>query len=96
MTRIELRGFLRTHTPSSGRSSCSLREQVEAVLDGLRPAMEADGGGVEVAEVSEGVVLVRLTGTCLDCPSASLTLHQGLEPALRRRLPWVRAVRRIA
>ena len=69
--------------------------EVEAALAGLRPAMEADAGGVELVSVSGGVVSVRMKGTCLVCPSVMLTLRRGIEPALRHRLPWVLEVRRV-
>ena len=69
--------------------------EVESALACLRPAMEADAGGVELVSVSEGVVSIRMKGTCLVCPSVGLTLRRGIEPALRSRLSWVREVRRV-
>jgi Fe-S cluster biogenesis protein NfuA len=68
---------------------------VQQALDCIRPAMEADGGGVELAFVSHGEIGVRLKGTCLCCPSAELTLTQGIERTLRQRLPWVKSVVRV-
>jgi Fe-S cluster biogenesis protein NfuA len=70
--------------------------QVQRVLDDLRPAMEADGGGVEVVSISDGRVAVRLLGTCLACPSSELTLKLGIEKTLREHLPWVTALERVA
>lgn len=78
----------------AGQDAARYRE-VEAALAFLRPAMEADAGGVELVSVSEGVVSVRMKGTCLVCPSVGLTLRRGIEPALRSRLPWVCEVRRV-
>lgn len=69
--------------------------EVETGLRLVRPAMEADGGGVDVAFVHNGVVGVRFKGTCLNCPSIDLTLKLGLERTLRERLPWVHAVQRV-
>lgn len=70
--------------------------EVEAVLNTLRPAMEADGGGVDLVGVVEGSIEVRLKGMCLDCPSASQTMRLGIERTLKESLPWVREVHRIA
>ncbi len=69
--------------------------ETERVLQMLRPAMEADGGGVELVAIADCVVQIRFLGTCLACPSVSLTLKEGLERTLRRELPWVTAVQPI-
>jgi Fe-S cluster biogenesis protein NfuA len=69
--------------------------QVTEVLNSLRPAMQADGGDVEFVSVENGVVCVRLKGTCLACPSASLTMKLGLEKTLKQRIPWVKEVLRV-
>lgn len=74
----------------------ALRPEVERALDRLRPAMEADGGGVEVVRIQDGIVELRLKGSCTCCPSASLTLRRGIEPTLRAALPWVTAVVRVS
>ncbi len=68
---------------------------VENVLDTLRPAMGADGGGVDLVDVQGGTVLVRLTGMCLDCPSVSMTLKLGIEKTLRERICWFQNVERV-
>lgn len=70
--------------------------QIEAVLESVRPAMEADGGGVEFVSYVDGVVNVKLKGSCLLCPSAALTMKLGLERTLKQRLPRIQEVRRIA
>lgn len=70
-------------------------EQVEVALNELRPAMEADGGGVELLSVHEGCVKVRLKGTCLVCPSAELTLRLGVEKSLREKIAWITRVERV-
>lgn len=70
----------------------ALVADVNGVLESLRPAMQADGGDVKVVDVHEGTVEIRLVGACTCCPSASLTLKRGIEPALKSRLPWVQEV----
>jgi len=72
-----------------------LESEVVRALDRIRPAMQADGGDVDLVSVEGGTVLVRLRGTCLDCPSASLTLKHGIERTLRENLPWVTSVVRV-
>ena len=66
--------------------------EVKEVLDSLRPAMEADGGGVELVAVKDGVVSVKLTGACLLCPSIGMTMKFGITGALKERLPWINDV----
>lgn len=63
-------------------------EEVRRALKPVLPAMEADGGGLIVHRVEGDDVYVEFRGTCLDCPSISLTIQQGVEPTLRRELPW--------
>ena len=69
--------------------------EVEKVLKTLQPAMEADGGGIELVSVKEGVVRVRFKGACLLCPSIGMTMKFGIEKALRERLPWIKTVTKI-
>lgn len=69
-------------------------EQVQTVLKELLPAMQADGGGVELTAVVDDVVTVRLIGTCVRCPSKNLTLKHGIERTLREKLPWIKSVER--
>jgi Fe-S cluster biogenesis protein NfuA len=59
------------------------KEQVEAVLDRVRPFLQADGGDIVLVDVRGNSVDVRLTGMCAGCPSALMTLHLGVETALR-------------
>jgi Fe-S cluster biogenesis protein NfuA len=63
------------------------RERVESVLARLRPFLQADGGDIELLELDGTSVLVRLTGVCSGCPSAHMTLHLGVEAALREAMP---------
>ncbi len=69
-----------------------MRQKVEAVLDTVRPGLRADGGDVELIDVNEGVVTVRLTGACGGCPMAAVTLRNGIERVLREEVPGVKEV----
>lgn len=63
------------------------RERVEEVLERMRPFMQADGGDIELLGVDGKSARVRLTGMCVGCPSSHLTLHLGVEAALRDEMP---------
>ncbi len=71
-----------------------LREKVEEALDGIRPALQADGGNVSLVEVDEdnGIAKVRLEGACAGCPSAQITLAMGIERAIKERVPEIKQV----
>ena len=69
-----------------------MRDKVEAVLDEIRPALMADGGDVQLVDVKEGVVTVRLLGACGGCPMATMTLRQGIERKLKEEVPEVKKV----
>lgn len=71
------------------------RNQADEALAIIRPAMQADGGNVELVDITDGVISVRLCGTCVGCPSKSLTMKFGVEKTLRERLDWVREVVRV-
>lgn len=75
-------------------TNAALKERVEKALSSVRPYLEADGGGVELVDVTEatGKVRVRLTGGCACCPSAGLTLRNGVEAAIRKEVPGIRTV----
>ena len=66
-----------------------MREKVAAALDRIRPALPADGGDVQLVDVNEGVVTLRLTGVCGGCPMATVTLRQGIERVLKEPVPEV-------
>lgn len=71
----------------------TFEEKVEETLDTVRPALRADGGDVELVNVTDdGVVSVRLTGACGGCPMSTMTLKMGIERALREQLPEVTRV----
>ncbi len=69
-----------------------MREKIEAAIDRVRPALQADGGDVELVEVKDGVVSVRLTGACGGCPMATMTLKNGVERIIREEVPEVKEV----
>ena len=70
-----------------------MRERVEQSLERIRPALQADGGDVELVEVTEdGVVKVRLVGACRGCPMSQLTLANGVERVIREDVPEVTRV----
>ncbi len=69
-----------------------MRERVEKALAKIRPALQADGGDVELVDVKEGVVKVRLKGACSGCPMAAMTLQQGIERALKKEIPEIKEV----
>ena len=67
-------------------------EKVQAVIEKIRPMLKADGGDVELVEVVEGVVKVRLQGACAGCPMSQMTLKNGIERLLKKEIPEVVAV----
>jgi Fe-S cluster biogenesis protein NfuA len=67
-----------------------MRERVEAALKKVRPALQADGGDVELIDVKDGIVSVRLTGACGSCPMSTMTLKMGVERAIRQELPEIK------
>ena len=69
-----------------------MKEKVEAALAKIRPALQADGGDVELVDVDGGVVKVILKGACAGCPVAEMTLKQGIERVLKEEIPEVKEV----
>lgn len=69
-----------------------MREKVEAALSRIRSVLQADGGDVELVDVSDGVVKLRLTGACSGCAMATLTLRAGIERVLKEQVPEVKEV----
>jgi len=69
-----------------------MNERVEKVLDKLRPSLIADGGNVELIEVKDGVVKVKLTGACRGCPMSQMTLKMGIEKILKKEIPEIKEV----
>lgn len=70
-----------------------MREKVESALNSIRPNLQADGGDVELIDVSDdGVVKLRLKGACGSCPMAKMTLKFGIEEVLRKQIPEIKEV----
>jgi len=69
-----------------------LRERVEKALEKIRPALQADGGNIELVDVTDGVVKVKLTGACGGCPMSQMTLKMGVERTLKQQIPEVKSV----
>lgn len=70
-----------------------MREEVEKALASIRPALQADGGDIELVNVGEdGIVRVRLTGACGGCPMSQMTLKMGVEKTLKKIVPQVTSV----
>ena len=69
-----------------------MREQVEKSLQKIRPMLQADGGDVELVDIEDGIVKLRLQGACAGCPGAQMTLKMGVERQLKEDIPEVKAV----
>jgi len=70
-----------------------MRKEVEAAIEKIRPALQADGGDVELVDVTDdGVVKVRLVGACAGCPMSTMTLAFGIENELKKQVPGVKKV----
>jgi Fe-S cluster biogenesis protein NfuA len=69
-----------------------MREKVEEVLNKIRPALQADGGDVELVDVKDGIVSVKLTGHCAGCPMSTMTLKNGIERVLKEEIAAVQKV----
>jgi Fe-S cluster biogenesis protein NfuA len=70
-----------------------MRDKVEAALNKVRPMLQADGGDVELVDVSaDGVVKVKLKGACGGCPMSQMTLKSGIEKAIKKEVPEVKEV----
>lgn len=67
-----------------------MKEKVQAALDLIRPALQADGGDAELVDVKDGVVTVHLTGACGGCPHAAMTLREGVEKVIRQEVPEIK------
>ena len=79
--------------PDNPQPAESLKERVAAVIDTIRPAIQGDGGDIELVDVDHnGVVSVRLHGACVGCPSAGMTLTMGVERTLKARVAEVSSV----
>ena len=69
-----------------------MQERVEEILDKIRPVLVRDGGGVELVNVNNGTVEVKLTGACNGCPMATMTIKTVIEKLLKQEIPEVKEV----
>ena len=69
-----------------------MREAVEKVIEQIRPNLQADGGDIELVDVEDGVVKVKLKGACNGCPMSQITLSRGVEQVLKKNVPGVKRV----
>ena len=73
-----------------------MKDKVEKVLDEIRPGLQADGGDVELVDVTEdGIVKVRLTGACVGCPMSTMTLKMAIEKKLKEKIPEIKTVEQV-
>ncbi|GED32803.1 MULTISPECIES: NifU family protein [Brevibacillus] len=72
-----------------------LLDQVQEVLDKLRPYLQRDGGDVQLVDVEDGIVKLRLMGACGSCPSSTITLKAGIERALVEEIPGIKEVQQV-
>jgi Fe-S cluster biogenesis protein NfuA len=73
-----------------------MREKVEQALEKVRPSLQADGGNVELVDVTDdGIVKVRLTGACRGCPMSQMTLKMGIEKVLKEAIPEIKEVQSV-
>ena len=80
-------------TQPATESTPKLRERVQVVIDLIRPSVQADGGDIELVDVSpKGVVQIRFHGACIGCPSSTMTLQMGIEQNLREKIPEITLV----
>lgn len=72
-----------------------LKKAVEQALTKIRPMLQRDGGDIELVDVSDGIVKVRLTGACKGCPMSQMTLKQGVEKLLMKEVPGLKQVQAV-
>jgi Fe-S cluster biogenesis protein NfuA len=73
----------------------NIKQAVETALGKIRPLLQRDGGDIELVEVTDGVVKVRLTGACKGCPMSQMTLKQGVEKMLLKEVPGLKEVQAV-
>lgn len=69
-----------------------MKEKVEQALNTIRPALQADGGDIQLVSIEDDVVKVRLTGACGGCPMSAMTMTQGVERAIKNAVPQIKKV----
>ncbi len=74
----------------------TLLEKVEKSIDGIRPALQRDGGDVELVGIEDGIVKVKMAGACHGCPMAAMTLQMGIERKVKQDVPEIKAVQAVS
>jgi Fe-S cluster biogenesis protein NfuA len=69
-----------------------MKEKVQAAIEKIRPMLKADGGDVELVDVVDGIVQVRLQGACAGCPMSQMTLKNGIERIIKQEVPEIKSV----
>ncbi|MDP6685490.1 MAG: NifU family protein [Candidatus Omnitrophota bacterium] len=69
-----------------------MREKVEKAIENVRPFLQRDGGDIELVDIVDGVVKVRLKGACSGCPMSQMTLKEGVAKALKKEVPEIAGV----
>ena len=72
-----------------------MKEKVEEAINKIRPLLQRDGGDVELVEIEDGIVKVRLQGACAGCPMSQMTLKNGIEKILKQEIPEVVSVENV-
>ncbi|MDX1682668.1 MAG: NifU family protein [Phycisphaeraceae bacterium] len=86
----------KTSTTDATDDAQSLHDQVAAVIEKIRPAVQSDGGDLELLRITdENVVLIRLHGACVGCPSSQMTLKMGIERNVKEQVPEIVAVEQV-
>lgn len=67
----------------------------EVIESEIRPALQSDGGDIELIDVEDGIVKVRLVGACAHCPSSAMTLYDGVEKMLIEKIPGVKGIEQV-
>lgn len=84
-----------TMSGNTAQSEPPILERIGDALDSIRPALQSDGGDVELVGFSDGVVQIRLVGACGPCPISSMTVKHGIERRVRAAVPEVTAVQAV-
>ena len=83
-------------TTPAQQDQSTIFDRVARIIERIRPAVQSDGGDVELVEVTEsGIAKIRLHGACVGCPSSSMTLHMGIERNIQEKVPEVVAVEQV-
>ncbi len=84
-----------TQSSQTVNPNSELWQKVEEALDLIRPAIEMDGGNVELSDIVDGVVFVEMQGACGSCPSSTMTLKAGIERIILEQVPGIKSVQAV-